>query len=85
MEPNSVAEDLPALYRAVLDQVAQLEANGQRDLAAQIRSQAIRIYSRAWDARARRDLEAILRRHAGPALAPPVHGRGLRRRTIRAA
>jgi hypothetical protein len=85
MEPNSAAEDLPALYRAVLDHVGRLEANGQRALAGQIRSQAIHIYSRAWDARAKRDLEAILRRHAGPLLTQPVPGRGLRRRTIHAA
>ena len=85
MDPNSVAEDLPALYRAVLDQVGQLEANGQRELAGRIRSQAIRIYSKAWDARAKRDLEAIIRRHAGPVMTQPIPGRGSRRRTIRAA
>lgn len=85
MDPNSVAEELPALYRAVLDQVGQLEASGQRDLAGRIRSQAIDIYSRAWDARAKRDLEAILRRNADPVMTHPIPGRGSRRRTIRAA
>ena len=85
MDPNSVAEDLPALYRAVLDQVAQLEANGQRVFAGKVRSQAIKIYSKAWDARARRDLEGILRRNAEAVPSQPVAGRGLRRRTIRAA
>ena len=64
MEPNSAAEELPALYRAVLDRVAEIAAGGERPLANDVRTEAIRIYSRAWDERARRELEALLRRHA---------------------
>ena len=63
MEPNSAAEILPGLYRAVLDRVGQLESAGHRDAAAVMRTKAIRIYSRAWDDRARRDLETLLRQH----------------------
>jgi hypothetical protein len=85
MEPNLAAEELPALYRAVLDQVGQLEAAGERDLARQIRADAIRIYSKSWDARAKRDLEAILRRHAVAVPVVRVPGRGLRWRIFRAA
>ena len=86
MEPKSAAEELPALYRAVLDRVAELEAAGERDLANRVRAEATRIYSRAWDDRARREL------HGTPppqqrlgALGLPVTGRGLRRRTPSAA
>jgi hypothetical protein len=85
MEPNSAAEELPALYRAVLDRVGQLEAAGQRALANRIRAHAIKIYSRAWDDRARRELTALLRRNAGEPVDATTDGRGLRRRTIRAA
>ena len=85
MEPKSAAEDLPALYRAVLDRVGQLEFAGRRDLAIDVRADAIRIYSRAWDDRARRELEALLRRNAVEHAARPTTGRGLRRRTIRTA
>ena len=84
MEPNSAAEALPALYRAVLDGVAELEASRQRDHANQIRAEAIVIYSRAWDDRARRDLQALLRRHAVGLAVRPSPGRGFRRRTVRA-
>lgn len=66
MDPNSLAEELPALYRAILDRVAELEAEGRRTEAARIRSDATRIYSRAWDQRARRRLEALLVRNARP-------------------
>ena len=62
MEPNSPAEDLPALYRAILDRVAELELAGERPRAARLRSDATDAYSRAWDERARRRLEALLRR-----------------------
>jgi len=59
---SSVAEDLPALYRAVLDRVAELEATGDRIEARRIRAEAIRIYSRAWNQRAQRRLQSLLRR-----------------------
>ncbi len=61
MEQNSPAEELPALYRAILDRVARLEMQGERAEAARVRATATRIYSRAWDERARRGLVALLR------------------------
>ncbi len=85
MEPKSAAEELPALYRAVLDRVAQLEASDQRDLANRMRAESIVIYSKSWDDRARRNLLALLRRHAIDVVTQSVPGRGFRRRTIRAA
>ncbi len=85
MDPKSPAEELPALYRAALDRVAQVAASGRRDLANSVRADAVRIYSRAWDDRARRELEALLRRHAETAAEQPVTGRASRRRTARAA
>jgi hypothetical protein len=62
METNSPAEDLPALYRAILDRVAELELAGERARAARLRTDATDAYSRAWDERARRRLETLLRR-----------------------
>ena len=38
MEQNSPAEELPALYRAILDRVAELEAGGDRAEAARVRA-----------------------------------------------
>jgi hypothetical protein len=66
MEPNSPAEELPALYRAILDRVADLEAAGDRADAGRLRRDATRAYSRAWDDRARRQLETLLRRATLP-------------------
>lgn len=85
MEPNLAAEELPALYRAVLDCVGRLEASGNRELACRVRSDAIRIYSKSWDARAKRDLEMLLRRHLTGIVTPRAPGRGSRRRNFRAA
>jgi len=85
MEPNSAAEDLPALYRAVLDRVGQLEASGKRDLANQIRADATRIYSRAWDERARRELVSLLRRSSVDMPRRPMTRRRLLGRTVRTA
>lgn len=62
MEPTSPAEELPALYRALLDRVAQFEAEGRRAAAYRIRTEAARIYSRSWDDRARRGLLDLLAR-----------------------
>ena len=67
MDPNSLAEELPSLYRAILDRVAELEAAGRSTEAARMRTSATQIYSRAWDERARRRLTDLLARHARPA------------------
>jgi hypothetical protein len=74
MEQNPPAEELPALYRAILDRVAELEAGGDRVEAARVRSTATRIYSRAWDERARRGLLALLRETANPRTGGPPSG-----------
>jgi hypothetical protein len=66
MQPQSRAEELPSLYRAILDRVAQLESSGRRHDAARIRAAATRAYSRAWDERARRELLDLLRRAERP-------------------
>jgi hypothetical protein len=78
MEPNSPAEDLPSLYRAILDRVAELEAAGDRREANLVRSEATTAYSRAWDDRARRQLGSLLRRAERPTAAERVLGRGRR-------
>ncbi|MFL5757254.1 MAG: hypothetical protein ACJ77N_13265 [Chloroflexota bacterium] len=61
MEKSS-AEQLPGLYRAILDGVARLERVGERREAARIRVDATRAYSTAWDESNRRRLEHLLRR-----------------------
>ena len=76
MDPNSLAEELPSLYRAILDRVAELEAAGQRTEAARMRSTATQIYSRAWDDRARRRLTSLLARHARPTQGESLHRTG---------
>jgi hypothetical protein len=85
MEPKSASEELPALYRAVLDRVAQLEASRDRALANRVRAEATQIYSRAWDERARRELLALLRRNAATDAGIPVNDRNVRRRTTSVA
>ena len=85
MEPNSVSEELPALYRAILDRVAQLESSGERSTANRVRAEATRIYSLRWDDRARRHLEDLLRRNAGDAIPQDATTRGAHRRTSTAA
>lgn len=90
MEQKAAAEELPALYRAILDRIAQIDAAGHRSLAYRIRTDATRIYSRAWDDRARRDLQSLLRETADKAMPrrAPVRGparRGAARRSARTA
>ena len=75
---STLAEELPALYRAILDAVARLEAVGERRHAARIRRDATAAYSRAWDDRARRRL-TILLREAERADGPVPSRRGFRR------
>ncbi|HEX7345970.1 MAG TPA: hypothetical protein VF253_04215 [Candidatus Limnocylindrales bacterium] len=78
METNPPAEELPALYRAILDRVAELEAAGERTRAARLRSDATDAYSRAWDERARRRLETLLRRADPQSETDRYSGRGRR-------
>jgi hypothetical protein len=77
----SLAEDLPELYRLILDRVAGLERIGARAEAGRIRADATRAYSNAWDESARRTLAQLLAR-ADRAYAAPDGARGwsLRRR-----
>jgi hypothetical protein len=64
VEQQPVAEILPGLYRAVLDAVAALEAIGLRREGAQIRDDAIRAYSTAWNPAAARRLQRLRARAA---------------------
>lgn len=61
MDEPTAAQELPALYRAVLDGVARLEALGERQAAYEIRSRAIHTYSTRWDDRGRRSLQRLVR------------------------
>jgi hypothetical protein len=58
----SLAEDLPELYRTILDRVAELERVGARLDAGRIRAAATRAYSEAWDETARRQLVGLVAR-----------------------
>jgi hypothetical protein len=63
METRSTpAEDLPALYRAILDGVAQLERMGERREAGLLRTEATAVYSASWDEGGLRRLDQIRRR-----------------------
>jgi hypothetical protein len=81
MDPRSAAEELPELYRALLDRVAQLDAAGHRSVAYRMRARATAIYSRAWDDRARRGLEDLLREAAERSPARGELMRGIPRRS----
>jgi hypothetical protein len=59
VESQPAAEILPGLYRAVLDAVADLEARHRRAEAAEIRAEATRTYSRAWNRDAVRRLRVL--------------------------
>ena len=74
---TTVAETLPRVYRRILDAVARLAALGARRDAARFRSDAIEVYSRAWDAKNHRRLEEILAR--AEALATELERRDLSR------
>jgi hypothetical protein len=65
----SPAEELPALYRAILDAVAELERRGERREAGAVRVEATKAYA-IWDEEGRRRL-IQLRRRLDRALEPP--------------
>jgi hypothetical protein len=58
----SPAEDLPTLYRSLLDAVAELETRGAHRQATVVRAAATRAYSTSWDETGRRQLEQLARR-----------------------
>jgi hypothetical protein len=62
VEPTSPSEEFPAMYRAILDGILDLERQGKRQEAALIRAEASATYSVAWDERGRRRLIALQRR-----------------------
>jgi hypothetical protein len=59
---TSLAEDLPALYRAILDGVASLERAGHRREAGLARAEATSVYSSSWDEAGLRRLAQIRHR-----------------------
>jgi hypothetical protein len=84
LEPGpSLAEDLPELYRAILERVAELERIGARREGGRVREAATKVYSEAWDEAARRELSQILVR-ADRGIAAGVRPRSwwLRRRSV---
>ena len=56
MDEHIPAEELPTLYRAVLETVARLERAGERSFAFDIRQKALHTYSTRWDEGGRRSL-----------------------------
>jgi hypothetical protein len=82
---TTLAEDLPELYRAILDRVAELERVGFRREAGRIRLSATRAYSDAWDETARRHLLGLLARSQRElAVRERPRGWTLRRRSVAA-
>lgn len=80
----SAAEELPALYRALLDRVAQVEGQGRRAAAYRLRSSATKIYSRSWDERARRAMRELLNRSLDERFGVPDEGHEPRHKQVRA-
>jgi hypothetical protein len=59
MDDQSPAEELPRLYRAVLDTVTRLEHVGEREYAWTVRRDALHTYSTRWDDGGRRALQRL--------------------------
>ena len=59
---STPADDLPGLYRDILDRVAELEQIGERAQAGQIRMEATQAYSNAWNEAGRARLLVLLGR-----------------------
>lgn len=59
MDDHIPAEELPTLYRSVLETVARLERLGERSFAWDVRRRALKTYSTRWDEPGRRSLEKL--------------------------
>jgi hypothetical protein len=62
VDDRTPAEQLPSLYRAVLDTVARLEHLGERAYAFDVRRSALRTYSTRWDEGGRHALVQLNRK-----------------------
>lgn len=82
---STPADDLPGLYREILDRVAALEQIGERGHAGRIRMAATEAYSEAWNETGRGRLLVLLSR-ADRTIAGHDRPRGwtLRRRSVAA-
>jgi hypothetical protein len=61
MDPGvQLAYELPAVYRRVLDRLAELERAGRRDHAVRIRRKALRLYATSWDPGTLRRMRELL-------------------------
>ena len=61
MDHQTPSEEMPSLYRAVLDTVWRLERMGERDFALTIRRRAVHTYGTRWDEGGQRDLARLNR------------------------
>ncbi len=61
MEHQTPAEEMPTLYRAVLDTVWRLERLGERAYALEARRRAVHVYATRWDEGGQRALVQINR------------------------
>jgi hypothetical protein len=80
---STPADDLPGLYREILDRVAALEQIGERSQAGRIRMAATEAYSDAWNETGRSRLLGLIDR-ADRTIAGHDRPRGwtLRRRSV---
>ena len=58
----TLADELPGIYRSILEVVAPLERTTDRAKALRLRMEATEIYSKGWDEGGRRRLAALLRK-----------------------
>ena len=65
METSTAAEAFPALYRAILDGIADMERAGLRAAAHEVRRDATAAYSGAWGEAGRRRLTGLVDRIEG--------------------
>jgi hypothetical protein len=82
---TSPAEELPGLYRTILERIAELEQMDERLEAGRIRMSATEIYSSAWDEGGRNRLTSLLARADRLATGHPrPRGWSMRRRPAQA-
>jgi hypothetical protein len=65
MDDRNPAEELPVVYREVLDALARLEAAGDRAAAYDLRTRAQRTYATRWDEGGLRTLHKLVREADG--------------------